>query len=114
MSFESSSLSVEKIKKNKIRHIWRVAGILAIITAVEFLLAFTWPDSWSRWTLNALFLLLTVLKALYIVGEFMHLRYEVKKLIWAIVAPMVLIIWLVVALINEAEFISGAIVRFLK
>ncbi len=107
-----SSLAAKAVKKQKIRRIWTVAGILALVTIIEFALAFTWPDTWSQLTLNVLFLLLTLLKAFYIVAEFMHLKHEVKKLAWSIVGPLALIVWLVVALISEADAISETIVRF--
>ena len=49
------------------------------------------------------FVLLTLLKAFYIVGEFMHLKGEVKTLIWSILIPTVFIAWLILALIAEGS-----------
>ena len=48
-----------------------------------------------------IFLGLTVVKAFYIVGEFMHLKHEVKALIWSVLIPTLFIVWLVIALIVE-------------
>jgi len=50
---------------------------------------------------TALFVILTIVKAGYIVGEFMHLKYEVKVLFWAILIPTLFIIWMLVAFVYE-------------
>lgn len=82
----------------KIRQLWKVAGILGIITAVEFLIAFTMPHGVLK---TSIFVLMTIVKAAYIVGEFMHLKHEVKVLMWSIVLPMVFVIWMLVAFVYE-------------
>ncbi len=86
--------------KPNTKKIWRVFWILFGVTALEFLLAFTMP----RGTLlTSLFVGLTIVKAFYIVGEFMHLRQEVKVLIWSIVLPTIFIVWLLIALMLEGN-----------
>lgn len=86
--------------KAKIRKIWMTALILAIITALEFLVAFTIPLEMEM-TRIVIFVGMTIVKAAYIVGEFMHLRYETKVLIWSVLIPMIFIIWMLVAFIYE-------------
>lgn len=49
----------------------------------------------------SVFVGLTFVKAFYIVGEFMHLKHEVKTLIWSVVIPTMFIVWLVIALLYE-------------
>jgi cytochrome c oxidase subunit IV len=49
---------------------------------------------------------MTIVKAAYIVGEFMHLRYEVKVLFWSILIPIVFIVWMLVAFVYEGMKIS--------
>ena len=98
---EVSNIEVKPANKAKIRLLVRVAIILAVITAIEFVLAYTAPDSW-KWIKILVFISLTIVKAAYIVGEFMHLKYEVKTLIWSILLPFIFVIWLIAALINEA------------
>lgn len=78
--------------------IWRTFVILSVITAFEFTLAYFMKPGGFR---TSIFVLMTLVKAFYIVGEFMHLKHEVKSLIWAIVIPIVFIIWLLVALLTE-------------
>ncbi len=100
-------LSEEERSKAKKKNIIRVMLILAAVTAVEFLFAFTLPR--SVW-LTALYFILTIAKAYYIVSEFMHLGHEVSSLKYAIVFPLIFVVWLLVALLVEgtAIFEAGA------
>jgi len=91
--------------KEKIRKLWRVAGILGLITGVEFAIAFMVPHEFHN-TRVWLFIAMTIVKAAYIVGEFMHLRHEAKMLIWSILIPMIFIVWLLIALVYEGMAIS--------
>lgn len=82
--------------------IWTVFWILFAITAFEFLVAFTKePLHLSKILVITIFVSLTLVKAFYIVAEFMHLKHEVKVLIWSIVIPTLFIVWLLVALLME-------------
>ncbi len=84
--------------KEKIKKLWTVAGILGIITAFEFLIAFMMGHGPLK---TAIFVAMTIVKAAYIVGEFMHLRHEVKVLMWSIILPMVFVVWMLVAFVYE-------------
>jgi cytochrome c oxidase subunit 4 len=78
--------------------IWKTFWILLILTAIEFVIAFTMAASTLR---VAIFCGMTIVKAFYIVGEFMHLKHEVKSLILMILVPTLFVVWLLVALIYE-------------
>lgn len=78
--------------------IWKTFWILLILTAIEFVIAFTMPANTLR---VAIFCGMTIVKAFYIVGEFMHLKHEVKSLIWMVLVPTLFVVWLLVALIYE-------------
>ena len=84
--------------KEKIKKLWTVAGILGVITAFEFLVAFTMHHGPLKTTI---FVIMTIVKAAYIVGEFMHLRYESKVLMWAILIPTGFVVWMLVAFVYE-------------
>lgn len=84
--------------KEKIKKLWTVAAILGAVTAVEFVIAFTMHHGPAK---TAIFVILTIVKAAYIVGEFMHLRYEVKVLFWSILIPTLFIVWMLVAFVYE-------------
>jgi len=88
------------VDKAKVKKIWTVASIMAIITALEFLIAFTLPHEY-KWLRIVIFVGMTILKAFYIVAEFMHLRHEVKTLIWTIILPLIFVVWLITVLIYE-------------
>ena len=108
-SEEPRPVTVIPPDKEKIKKLWKVAGILGIITAIEFGVAFLVPHEYQSarvW----IFVVMTIVKAAYIVGEFMHLRHEAKVLIWAILIPMIFVIWLLAALVYEGMAISD--VRF--
>jgi len=100
------AVEVKPVNKKKVKKLWKIALILGIITAIEFVMAFTLPRGSL---LYAGFIGLTLVKAFYIVSEFMHLKYEVKALIWSILLPIIFVIWLIVALLAEGGSIFKAL-----
>jgi len=104
MQNELHTTAPGEIAKPNTKWIWKVFWILLIVTICEVTLAYVWPSSMPLMLLNVIFITLTILKAFYIVSEFMHLGHEVKGLIWTILLPLVFLIWLVVALIAEGEW----------
>jgi cytochrome c oxidase subunit IV len=101
-----SNIVVQPADKDKIRGIWKVALYLAIITFIEYVFAFTMAKGML---LNVIFVSLTIVKAFFIVSEFMHLGHEVKGLIYSIILPMMFVIWLIQALVNmEGSAIKSA------
>ena len=94
------------------KRIWMVFGYLSVITTVEVALGILKPDSLFKNTLlsmsllNWIFIILTVVKAYYIMWAFMHLEGEKKSLRWSIVAPLVfLILYLCFIVLVEADYI---------
>jgi cytochrome c oxidase subunit IV len=78
--------------------IWRTFYILLILTVLEFAIAFGLERSMLK---VSIFVGMTIVKAFYIVGEFMHLKHEVKSLIWTILIPCLFVVWLLGALMYE-------------
>ena len=102
-------------ENNSTRHIWIVFWILLILTTVEVLLGIFKPQFMlSNYIIgvsliNMTFIILTIIKAYYIVAAFMHLGHEQSSLQISIVAPMwILIPYLLFILLTEASF-HGAI-----
>jgi cytochrome c oxidase subunit IV len=95
---EESTVVVQPVDKAKIRLFLKVTAILFVITMIEFAIAFTVDAGVLR---TSVFILLTIVKAFYIVSEFMHLGHEVKTLIWSILIPFVFLVWLIIALIYQ-------------
>lgn len=94
------SLVVTPRNEEKIKKIWKIAGILLFLTVIEFVFAFTMERGML---LYAIFLGLTFVKAGYIMMEFMHLKEEAKILVWSIMLPLIFLIWLVLALMREGS-----------
>jgi cytochrome c oxidase subunit IV len=92
------AVEVKPVDKKKVKKLWKIALILGVVTLIEFVMAFTLPRGYL---LYAAFIGLTIVKAFYIVSEFMHLKYETKALIWSILLPTIFVIWLIVALLAE-------------
>lgn len=96
--------------KPQTKILWRVFWILLIITAVEFIIAFTISSdtNFGKWLKISLFIILTFVKSFYIVGTFMHLKDEVKSLIWTVVLPIIFVIWFIGALVYfEGSYIGS-------
>lgn len=89
--------------KAKIRKIWMTTLILGVATGIEFIVAFAMNAGPAK---TAIFVILTFLKTFYIVGEFMHLKYEVKFLIWSIILPVSFICWLITAMLAEGHSVE--------
>lgn len=101
---ENPQVQVIPPDRAKIARLWTVAGILGGVTIIEFIIAFLVPHGTFK---VFLFVALTIVKAAYIVGEFMHLRYEVKVLMWSILVPMVFVAWMLVAFLMEGFHIGS-------
>ncbi|GAA3949223.1 cytochrome C oxidase subunit IV family protein [Hymenobacter algoricola] len=100
-----------EIAKPNTGWIWKTFFVLVGITALEFAVTFVMDPSTLR---NSILIILTIFKAFFIVAEFMHLKHETKGLIWTILIPMALLIWLLVALITEGSYIGEAIYNIFK
>ena len=93
--------------------IWKVFGILSVITTVEVALGIIKPESLhlvnflGTSLLNSIFLILTLVKAYYITWFFMHMADEKKELRRAVVwTAIFLIIYLTTLLLIEASYIN--------
>lgn len=94
--------------------IWKVFGILSVVTIIEVILGIYKPESlnFSHFLgmnlLNWIFYILTVFKAYYIVWAFMHMEGETSSLRWSVVLPVVfLVLYLLFILLTEGNYIYG-------
>jgi cytochrome c oxidase subunit IV len=87
------------------KRIWKVFFILLAITCVEFFIALilvpnhTLPLNIA----NPIYIVLTLLKAFYIVAFFMHLKFEKTGMVFTILVPILFIIGLILVLTNESH-----------
>jgi cytochrome c oxidase subunit 4 len=94
----------KKIRKK----IWKVTFLLTVVTAVEVALGSMVKQGSDAWTVvKILFILLTLLKAGYIVMTFMHLGDERKVMRWVILLPYALfIIYLMFIAFTEGSAVN--------
>lgn len=85
--------------------IWKTFWILLCITVVEVGLAFLHLEFGflPRVALNGVFVILTFIKAFYIVAEFMHLGHEIKNLIMSVLMPLLLFVWFIIAFLYDGD-----------
>ncbi|MFN5415440.1 MAG: cytochrome C oxidase subunit IV family protein [Flavobacteriia bacterium] len=91
--------------------IWKVTGILTLITAIEVITGIFIKQHSSSWELVKWgFIILTIVKAGYIVLSFMHLGDEKKTLKYMILVPyFIFMIYLIFILIVEANAVDAAL-----
>ena len=109
MEHQAQQVEVKPANKEKIRHFIKVMIYLAVITAVEFGIAFTVPHE-HKMVRVVVFIALTIVKAYYIVSEFMHLGHEKKSLKMSIVLPMLFVVFFIFIMIYQ----GGAIFEVLQ
>jgi len=94
------------------KRIWKVFGLLSVITTVEVALGIIKPPMLHEHTilsmniLNWIFIILTLVKAYYIIWAFMHMEGERASLRWAVVSSVIfLVLYLLFILLVEADYI---------
>lgn len=85
------------------RAVWVATGVMAVVTILEVGVALTMGEMLPRMVLNLLFILMSAVKAFFIVAEFMHLKYEVRALVISILAPCLFLIWFIIAFMMEGQ-----------
>ncbi len=92
-----------------VKRIWQVFGILLAITAIEFLVALGFVHHWNIIEkgplLYAFYVVLTLVKAFYIVAFFMHLKFEKRSFIITCSIVFILIIYFIVLMLIEGDFL---------
>lgn len=86
-----------------VKTIWKTFWIMLIVTILEIVGALIYPESAPRMVLNIFFIVMSLLKAFYIVGVFMHLKFEMKHLIITILLPTIFLIYTVIILLAEGQ-----------
>ena len=102
--------SYEKSKKIALQTII----LLGVITIVEVLIAlagkghiFNGALRMPWYIMNLLMIVLSVYKAYKIVYEFMHMGYEVRGLALSVLLPTLLLVWGVIAFLQEGSAWKG-------
>jgi len=103
-------MSHEHVSNTK--RIWTVFGYLSFITIVEVILGIYKPGFLHNHSilalnlLNWVFIILTGVKAYYIVYAFMHMEGEKSSLRYAVIAPLIfLVAYLLFILLVEGNYV---------
>lgn len=83
--------------------IWKTFWILLAITIGEIIYALTLSHTFGKLTSNLLYTILSIMKAGYIISEFMHMKYETKNLIRTVGLPLSLLLWVVLSYMMESN-----------
>ena len=93
--------------KEVVSKIIKTTVILSVITIIELgmgLGMYAIPMATGlKLFLKGVIVILSLAKAFYIVGVFMHLGEEVKNLIMTIVVPLLLFVWFIAAFLFEGN-----------
>ena len=102
--FEIVEQGLHEIQSSK-KQIWKVFFILLAITVLEFIIALTstFREHLGKSMVVGIFFFLTVLKAFYIVGYFMHLKHEKLNMAYTILIPLMFIAYLITLLLFEGS-----------
>ena len=94
----------ETMTKSKI---WQVFFILLAVTAVEFIIALYFiPKGFMNQGIgNFLYIVLTLVKAFYIVAYFMHLKYERFAMRTSVIITLVFLVYFIVLLLTEGSYL---------
>lgn len=85
--------------------IWKTFWILLAFTIVDIALYFVIPASSFR---NWVFIILGLVKAFFIVGVFMHMKFEKKFFKWMIILPIILVVYLITLMVSEANYTDAS------
>lgn len=90
------------------KKIVQVTILLSVVTAIEVLLGVYVKQGTDMWPIvKWLFIVMTLIKAGYIVAIFMHLGDERKSLRYAIIMPdLLFIVYILFILITESNYLN--------
>lgn len=82
--------------------------ILSLVTIVEVGVAIAYdhfnPDGGSfKWLINLFMAVMSVVKVVYIMGTFMHLKHETRGFFLTVVLPFSFLIWAIIAFALEGN-----------
>jgi len=90
-------------QQHPLRIYFLIWGLLFVFSAASYGTDFL-PHGYMRWGLILLFMFL---KAGFIIAIFMHMAWERTALIWAIIGPPVLLLFLIGFMVVEGEYTEG-------
>ncbi|WP_033564738.1 cytochrome C oxidase subunit IV family protein [Sphingobacterium sp. SYP-B4668] len=89
--------------------IWRIFFVLLALTCLEFLIALGFVHHWQILAkgalVNTIYIVLTLVKAYYIVAYFMHLKFEKSSFIVCCGIVFIFIIYFIILMLTEGDYL---------
>lgn len=104
----------EEQYQSQVRAVWKATLYLGIITIVEVAIALIFGEKWPKLVLNSLFIIMSLWKAFYIIGEFMHIKYEKRTFALSLGLPLSFLIWGIIAFMWDGTEWLKAIIEMTK
>lgn len=106
----------EDYGKKTRKTIWAIFWILLAVTTAEVSLGLSWDSLGINWDLvKWTFIILTLVKAYYIVAHYMHLKHEYKNFIIIISATyLILGLYFVILILNESLYLYDDVDHLLQ
>lgn len=101
------AMSQEDYKHHK-SDVWKTTILLSIVTIVEVAFAIFYentliPAGWPQWLLRVFLIVMSLVKAGYIMAVFMHVKHEKKAMIVTILVPFTMLIWMIISFLMEGN-----------
>ena len=90
------------------KEVWKTIWILSFVTIFEVSVAIMYdhfnPTGGNfKWAINLLMAVMSVVKVIYIMGTFMHLKNETKGFFLTCLLPFSFLIWAIIAFAMEGN-----------
>lgn len=109
MNQEKNVVIVQPLNRSKVKTFLTVTFILFFVTLIEYGIAFTIPHEY-KWVRIVLFISLTIVKAYYIVAEFMHLGHENRPFRRAVIFPIVFLFFFIFIMLYQGGVIFDLLI----
>lgn len=83
--------------------VWRATAILTVVTIVEVVFALTLGHKLPRILVNGVYVIASLAKAFFIIGEFMHLKYEKRVFMLSLGLPLAFLVWALIAFVMDGN-----------
>jgi cytochrome c oxidase subunit 4 len=101
---DMSNHLTEEQYQSGVKAVWRATAILSVVTVVEVAVALILGPHFPKIIMNTFYVLASLAKAFFIVGEFMHLKYEKRAFMLSLGVPLVFLVWAIIAFATEGHY----------
>ena len=95
----------EEEYKAQVAGVWKVTVILSIVRVVEVAAGLILGPHLPLWIMNAFYAIASIAKAFFIIGEFMHLKYEKRVFMLSLGLPLFFLLWAIIAFGVEGNYL---------